>query len=242
MSVLAGGTTLTPASLRSLLTIGGDTAASMEVGSENNPAVRGAHLLVKYAAPLNKYYEQWHGRELHAIKNYALARQLNQGRYNIAVPAATDSEMSSVSSRAWAYVPQALQEYRSAVGLPYGLPDSPRVVQHARALADVVTHGMARTQASQRWFVEYDDNRTLRTKVINVYAATGQTSMDAIGSAMDMSGSVVQIKEANRQYMQQLARFDADKAAYQAEQNAKRRSAQGSVLGMVAGIAGSFFK
>lgn len=242
MSVLAGGTTLNPTSLRSLLTLGGDTGASMEVGSENNPAVRGAHLLVKYAAPLNKYYEQWHGRELHALKNYAATRQLNQGRYNIAVPALTYSEFSSVSSRAWAGVPQALQEHRSTVGLPNGLSDSPRVTQHARALADVVTHEAARTQASQRWFVEYDDNRSLRTKVINVYAATGQTSMDAIGAAMNLSGDTVQLKEANRQYMQQLARFDADKAAYQAEQDAKRRSAQGSLLGMVVGGVGSFFK
>lgn len=241
MSVLAGGAVLTPASLRSLLTLGGDTGASMEVGSENNPAVRGAHLLVKYAAPLNKYYEQWHGRELHVLKNYAAQRQLSQGRYNIAVPELTTSEMSSSATRAWTGVPQALQEYRSAVGLPYGLSDSPRVTQHARALSDVVTHEMARSQASQRWFVEYDDNRALRTKVINVYAATGQTSMDAIGSAMDMSGSVVQLKEANRQYMQQLARFDADKASYQAEQNAKRRSAQGSLLGMATSFIGGLF-
>lgn len=241
MSILAGGTTLTPASLRSLLTLGGDTGATMAVGSENNPAVRGAHLLVKYAAPLNKYYEQWHGRELHALKNYAAERRLNQARYDAAVPALTTSETGNVTIRAWAGVTRALQEYRSAVGLPYGLPDSPRVTQHTRALSDVVTHEMARSQASQRWFVDYDDNRALQTKIINVYAATGQTSMDAIGSAMDMSGSVVQLKEANRQYMQQLARFDADKAAYQAEQNAKRRSAQGSLLGMATSFIGGLF-
>lgn len=237
MSILAGGNSvaLTPAMLRSLLTMGGDTAASMEVGTESNPAVRGGHLLVKYAAPLNKYYEQWHGRELHALNNFANA-QSNIVRAT-AVRADTNTSYSTITGNAWTATTQALQEHRTAAGLPNGLPDSPNFTQDKRLLASLALHGASAEQASDKFFVEFDDHRNLRSKIINVYAASGQTSVDTIGSAMDMTGSVIQVKDANRQYMQQLARFDADKAAYQAEQAAKRRSAQGSLFSKVIGVA-----
>lgn len=235
MSILAGGVTLSPATLRSLLTLGGDTAATIENGAENNPAVRGGHLLVKYAAPLNKYYEQWHGRELHALNTF-VQQQSTPDLYDTHT-ADTTNVRDTVHVNAWANVHTQLQTVRRSVGLPNGLPDSSQFVQDARVGALVAAHTASSEFVRDKFFVDYDDRRSLRTKIINVYAATGQTSVDTIGSAMDMAGSLVQVKDANRQYIQQLARFDADKAAYQAEQAAKRRSAQGSMFSKVLGVA-----
>lgn len=239
MSVVSNGAALPPAALRALMLAGGDSNAIIEEGTDSNPATRGAHLLVKYNAALNTYYEDWHGRVLHAFTTYATGRYAALQTQRATVAAAMGASTAYVTA-AWNRAGGSLQQYNQFAGVPAGLTDADRRFRlvHAGSQVSVATVG-AKLGADQHK-VEFDDARQVRDTTVKVFAAMGQTSADMLANAVDYSGQVQEVRHSARMFTQQVtemenARFEAAAAA-----KAKRKAGIGGLIGNLASAASNF--
>lgn len=237
MSVIAGGVTLNAAQLRSIILLGGDTNSAITAGDEADAASRGQHLLVRYVAPLNKYYENWHGRVVHTLSARADASIAALQSQTAAVLAGSAEDLNTIVPDVWDNVGATLLEYNTTVGLPAGLPDADKRFRLAHASSRVLVGAMSMEQHSARQRIDYDDARSSRDKVISVFSASGQTAVDTVGQSVEYTSQLVQLKEANYQYLEQSARFQADKDVYKRQQKAESSSGWGTALGII----GAFF-
>ena len=239
--IVAGGTTLSAARLRAIVLLGGDTTATIEDGTDDNPAVRGGHMLVRYMSPLNHYYEQWHGRMLHAIAQHAQDRYSSPSTLASVVSGIVQARLADVVPAVWDKAGDAIAAHAARVGLGSGTVGADKRFRLFHAGSRVVTATHASTFAAQKHAVDAADARKLRSDVITFFAASGQTAVDLIGQSTDYSGQLVQLQSANRDYMEQVARFNADKQKAADEDRAARRSAQGSLVANVLGMATKAF-
>lgn len=237
MSVVSNNVALPAAALRALMLAGGDTGAVIEDGTEGNPATRGAHLLVKYNAPLNKYYEEWHGRVLHAFTTYAT------GRYGMlhtqrATVAAAMGDAAGYVTAAWNRVGSSLQQHSQRAGVPAGLADADRRYRLAHAGSQVAVATVGAKFGADTHKVDYDDARKVRDTAIKVFAAMGQTSADMLANAVDYSGQTQELQHSARMFTQHVTEMENERSIAAAEASAKRKAGIGGLIGMVAGAIG----
>lgn len=237
MSVVSNNVALPAAALRALMLAGGDTDAVMEDGTEGNPATRGAHLLVKYNAPLNKYYEDWHGRVLHAFTAYATGRYGALQTQRATVAAAMGSATVYVTA-AWNRAGASLQQHNQRAGVSAGLTDADRRYRLHHAGSQVAVATVGAKFGADMHKVDYDDARKVRDTAIKVFAAMGQTSADMLSNAVDYSGQVQEVKHSARMFTQHLTEMENERAIAAAEAKAKRKAGIGGLIGMAAGAIG----
>lgn len=239
MSVTSNSLVLPPAAIRTLILMGGDTSAMMEAGTEDNPATRGAHLLVRYTAPLNEYYENWHGRALHALNTYATNRRGALLTVRDTVSAAMGSAAQHVSAN-WNLTGNSMHKVNVAVGSAGGLADAGRRFRLHHAASQVAVATIGAKHGEDRHLVDYDDARGLQSAVLEVFAAQGVTSAELLSNAVSSTGQIQEVRHAQRAYLEQASRYETDRAMAAAESKAKRNSGIGSLLSVGASVVGAF--
>lgn len=241
MSVVSNGQELTPSALRALVLMGGDTSALVAAGSEDDPATRGAHLIVRYQATLGRFYEDWHGRAVHALNNYATARR-NMLMTQSATVAAAMGESNGYVSYAWSFVQDNLSVHNRAAGMPLGLPGAAGRQAHYAAGARVAAATITAAHGAERHKVDHGDVHTLQYTVHDILAAQGMTSAELLGNAIDFQGQITEVRGATRAYMRQVAEYQSEEAQAAASSKAARRSGIASMSGMATNVIGGFLK
>lgn len=239
MGIVSEGVKLNGGMLRAITLLGGDTNAVMSDGTDVSAATRGKLMLARYMAPVNRYYEQWHGRALHALALYATSRRMQLHTYKDTIAAIMTTGMVDVMTDAWDIVGTSLLVHNRAMGKSAGLPGAARRFRFMHGSAQVAVGHQLAIQGAERYKLDYDDAHRLREKIIGAFAGAGQTSVDMLGSAIDYSGQLVDVKASRRQYDYSLAKFNADKDVYRAQQKYEASAAKGALLGKVlnAGMA-----
>lgn len=240
MSVVSNSVELSAAALRALLLAGGDTNALISDSDSGNPATRGSHLLVRYNAPLNRYYEDWHGRVLHAFLVYAKNRvdTLHTQRATVAISMGAST---AYVTAAWNNVGVALTQHNNAAGVPGGLLDADRRFRLTQAGSQVSVATISAALGASLHRVDYDDARRTRDTALKVFAALGQTSADMLANAVDYSGQVQELRQSSRMFTQQLLQMENKRHEAAAEAKAKRKAGLGGLIGTVASAAAKFF-
>lgn len=237
MSVVSNSVALPPAALRALMLAGGDTNAVMEEGSDSNPATRGAHLLVKYNASLNKYYEDWHGRVLHAFTVYATGRSGELMTQRATVAAAMGASTAYVTA-SWNRVGASLLQRNTVAGIAAGLPDADRRFRLVHAGSQVSVATVGAKFGEDRHKVDYDDARKVRDTAIKVFSAMGNTSADMLANAVDYSGQVQEVQHSARLFTQHITEMENTRYEAASAAKAKRKAGIGAFIGNVAGALG----
>lgn len=239
MSVSSNGMVLSPEALRTLIIMGGDTSAVMVSGTENNPATRGGHMMIRYQAAMSKFYKEWHGRALHAM--YAFGN--NRANATLTLKDTIAQAMGQASTLyvplVWDNVAPSLQAMNGRVNQAGGLEDASRRYRLAHATGQVAVASVAAKFGSDRHKVDFDDARSVRVSILDILASQGATSAELVGRAVDTSGQLMEVRSSYRSYLEQSAKYESDRAQADASSRAARRSGIGTFIGISAKVLGA---
>lgn len=236
MSLEYEGRQLLPAEVRALMLLGGDTSVSISDTAEASPSSRNLHMMTRYMAPLNKYWQDWHGRALHAVDEHIKFRRTDLHTQAVNVDMAMSEATNDVIS-AWDYASITIDVLNNQVGST-ALPDADRRFRVHHNASQVAVASIAAKFGADVHKVAFSDVHALADKVLQLFAAQGATSVELLSSAVDYSGQVVAAKQAQRDYLEQSARFESSKYLASQELKAKRRSGVGNLVSTLLGAAG----
>ena len=241
MAVVSNGQTLTPSALRALVLMGGDTNALVASGSEDDPATRGAHLIVRYQATLGRFYEDWHGRAVHALNSYAANRRASLTTQSATVAAAMGASADYLFY-SWDFVGDNIAVHNRAAGMPLGLPGAGARQAHYESGAQVAVATIAAAHGAERHKVDHSDVHGLQYTVHDILASQGLTSAELLGNAVDFQGQITEVRGATRAYLRQVAEYQSEEAQAAASSKAARRSGIASLIGTATNVIGGFLK
>lgn len=228
----SSGQELSIGKLRALLLSGGDTTATISDNSDTSAATRGSHLLIKYQAPLEDYYRQWHLRALKGYSNWAAGAAAGSMRLLDRVLASGVTASSTANTISGITASAAVELTRFHCGNT--LPDFTARRAHVNARVCMNAVGFNHTLARARYDADVAETSSRRDSIIKLYQAAGKAAADTIGQGVSGAQQVVELKADARKYNLALAKFNSDQDVAAAEDRAARRAAQGRLLGAVA--------
>lgn len=230
----SSGQELSIGKLRALLMSGGDTTATISDNSDTSAATRGSHLLIKYQAPLEDYYRQWHLRALKGYSNWADGVASSNMLLHDRVLASGVAASSTANDIAASTASALLDVTKAHCGNT--LPDFTTRRVHVSTLLVMDAVGFNHTLARARYDADTAEVSTRRDSIIKLYQAAGKAAADTIGQGVSSAQQVVELKAGERQYNTAVAKFKSTQDIAAAEDRAARRAAQGKLLGAVARV------
>lgn len=239
MTVTVDGNALGVATLRFLVLAGGDYNALLVDDGVQAETDRGLHLLVKYVAPLNHFYANWHGRVLTAIRDYINHRKQFLNSYNVSLQTGV-TLAGAYHEGAWSRENVSTKHIATTTGMPM-LGDYNRRREFRRAEGRAAAQTRGSVYGHNRYIVDYDDLRNMEDKLIQFFAAQGATSAESVGDALEYSGQSFAIRAKQRQYLEDVAKFKADKATAAAKADSEDSSGLGSLFATAVSIGSKLF-